>query len=133
MLQFTLYRLLRCKFCLKLLPHRRERQHRQRADGLRRHLPGIGEDAQLAAAGAAGKVMGYAFDANDVEIQAVKDGVLTGMVVQDPFGIGYKSAMFAVDALENRQVPKAVDTGATIVTKANIDDPKVHKLLYPNQ
>ena len=96
-------------------------------------MTGVGISKGIAAAGAAGKVMGYAFDANDVEIQAVKDGVLTGMVVQDPFGIGHKSAMFAVDALENRQVPKAVDTGATIVTKANIDDPKVHKLLYPNQ
>ena len=77
--------------------------------------------------------MAYAFDANEEEIRAVKDGVLTGMVVQDPMGIGYKSAMFLTQVLEGGTVPKDVDTGATIVTKDNIDDPTVHKLLYPNE
>ena len=48
-------------------------------------------------------------------------------------GIGYKSAMFLTQVLEGGTVPKDVDTGATIVTKDNIDDPTVHKLLYPNE
>lgn len=96
-------------------------------------MTGVGISRGIANADAAGRVMAYAFDANEEEIRAVKDGVLTGMVVQDPMGIGYKSAMFLTQVLEGGTVPKDVDTGATIVTKDNIDDPTVHKLLYPNE
>lgn len=94
---------------------------------------GIGVANGIQAAGAAGRVMAYAFDSNDTEIQAVKDGVLNGMVVQDPFGMGYKGVFYAVDALEGRTVPKNVDTGATIVTKENLEDAAVQKLLYPSR
>lgn len=96
-------------------------------------MTGIGIANGIQAAGAAGKVMAYAFDSNETEIQAVKNGTLNGMVVQDPFGMGYKGVMYAVDALEGKSVPKTVDTGATIVTKENLEEPSVQKLLYPNR
>lgn len=96
-------------------------------------MTGIGIANGIQAAGAAGRVMAYAFDSNETEIKAVKDGILNGMVVQDPFGMGYKGVMHAVDALEGRPVPKNVDTGATIVTRKNLEDPAVQKLLYPNR
>lgn len=94
---------------------------------------GIGTALGIEQANAIGRVFAYAFDSNDIEIQALKDGILQGMVVQDPFGMGYKGVMIAADAIEGKNVPKAIDTGATIVTKANLDDPKVQKLLYPNK
>lgn len=96
-------------------------------------MTGIGVANGIREAGAAGRVFAYAFDSNEAEIQAVKDGCLTGMIVQDPFGMGYKGVMYAVDALEGRMVPKSTDTGATIVTKNNLEVPAVQKLLYPDK
>ena len=96
-------------------------------------MTGVGVANGIKRAGAAGKVAAYAFDANDVEIQAVKDGFLSGMVVQKPFEMGYRGVMFAVDAIEGRPVEKKIDTGGTIVTKKNLEDADVVKLLYPEK
>lgn len=79
------------------------------------------------------RVKVYAFDAAEEEIKALTAGGISGLVVQDPVGMGYKGVMCAVDALEGRPVDKEVDTGATIVTKSNINDPAVQKLLYPEE
>lgn len=78
-------------------------------------------------------VYAYAFDANDVEIEAVKDGYLRGMIVQKPFEMGYRAVGYAIDAKEGKQVPSMVDTGGIVVTKENVDTPDVKTLLYPEK
>ena len=44
------------------------------------------------------------------------------------FGLGVKAAL---DALNGRRVEKRIDTGVTLVTMDNFNDPKVQRLLYP--
>ncbi len=78
-------------------------------------------------------IFAYAFDANAEEIQAVKEGYLKGMVVQKPFELGYRAVKFALDALEGKAVERNVDTGGTIVTKENMKEEVVQKLLYPEK
>jgi len=73
----------------------------------------------------------YAFDTNEDEINALKNGILRGLVVQNPFGMGYDGVMYAVDAIEGREVQKDIIIDATIVTKENMEEPEIHKLLYP--
>lgn len=94
---------------------------------------GVGVAKGIAAAGKNGKVTAYAFDAADTEIEALKNGGLDGLVVQDPYGMGYKGVMCAVSAIEGKAVEKSIDTGATIVTLANFNDDNVQKLLYPSK
>jgi ribose transport system substrate-binding protein len=78
-----------------------------------------------------GKVKLVAFDAADAEIRALEEGVIQALVVQDPFEMGYEGVRLAVDAIQGKEVPKVFDTGVALVTLENMDDPEIHKLLYP--
>jgi len=79
----------------------------------------------------AGKIMLVAFDAADAEINALKEGTIQALVVQDPFRMGYEGVKLAVDAIQGKTVEKRVDTGVTLVTMDNFSDPEIQKLLYP--
>ncbi len=78
-----------------------------------------------------GKVKLVAFDAADAEIRALEEGVIQALVVQDPFEMGYEGVSLAVDAIQGKEVPKVFDTGVALVTLENMNDPEIHKLLYP--
>lgn len=81
--------------------------------------------------GLAGKVKVVGFDASDNEIQALRDGLVQALIVQDPFKMGYLGVKYAVDAVHGKAVPKRVDTGVYVVTKENLDSPEIQKLLHP--
>lgn len=94
---------------------------------------GVGISRAIEEAGKQDDVVAYAFDADPDEIEAIKNGVLRGIVVQDPFGMGYQGVMSAVAYLEGETVEKDVVVDATIVTLDNMDEPDIQKLLYPGQ
>lgn len=81
--------------------------------------------------GKAGEIISYAFDSNDTEIAAIRSGVLTGIVVQDPYGMGYEGVKAVVEVIKGNTVTKDIVAATTLVTLENIDDPEVQKLLYP--
>ncbi|WP_029422395.1 ABC transporter substrate-binding protein [Alicyclobacillus macrosporangiidus] len=81
--------------------------------------------------GLAGKVLIIGFDAAPKEIQALQDGTIQALIVQNPYKIGYDGVKEAVADLEGKTVDQRVDTGATVVTKDNMNDPEIQKLLYP--
>ena len=85
----------------------------------------------LRADGKAGEIKLVAFDASDEEIAALKEGVIQALVVQNPYKMGYEGVKAAVDHLEGRPVEKRIDTGVTVVTMDNFDEPEVQKVLYP--
>lgn len=94
---------------------------------------GVGIAKALEEAGKQDEVIVYAFDADPDEIEAIKNGVLRGIVVQDPFGMGYQGVMSAVDAIEGKEVQKDVVVDATIVTLDNMEEEDIQKLLYPGK
>lgn len=96
-------------------------------------MTGVGIANGIRRAGAQGRVFSYAFDANEVEIEAVQDEVLTGMIVQKPFQIGYMGVQCVIDALAGNSVERKIDPGAELVTKENLQDRDVQKLLYPEK
>ena len=61
------------------------------------------------------KVIG--FDANDDEIQDLKDGKVNGLIVQNPFGMGYATVVATARASLNMGNEAVVNTGYTWVTK----------------
>lgn len=80
-----------------------------------------------------GSIIAYAFDSDDTEIEAIKSGALTGLVVQDPYGMGYEGVRSVIASLKGKSVEHDVVAATTLVTKDNLDVPEVQKLLYPGK
>jgi ribose transport system substrate-binding protein len=64
-------------------------------------------------------------------INALKKDELNGLILQDPFKMGYLGVKAAVDILQDKKVEKRIDTGVTLVTKENLNDPEIQKLVNP--
>ncbi|MGO8799875.1 MAG: ABC transporter substrate-binding protein, partial [Roseiarcus sp.] len=75
------------------------------------------------------KVIG--FDSDDKTVGFLKDGTLAGLVVQDPFRMGYDGIKTALAASKGESVAKDVDTGANLITTANMNEPRSQELLSP--
>ncbi|MBQ8967178.1 substrate-binding domain-containing protein [Ruminococcus sp.] len=71
------------------------------------------------------------FDSSDEEIDFVQKGVLDGIVVQNPYNMGYLGVRYAVKSINGYSIPSGIDTGATFVTKDNLENPEVQMLLHP--
>ncbi|MDX8530698.1 ABC transporter substrate-binding protein [Mesorhizobium sp. VK25A] len=78
-----------------------------------------------------GKVALIGFDSDEKLIKFLNDGVISGLVVQDPYRMGYDGIKTALAASKGEKVEANVDTGANLVTKANMKDPKIDALLNP--
>ena len=81
--------------------------------------------------GKAGKVSFVGFDVSQTFIDALNAGQLHGIVVQNPFNMGYLGVRTMVDNLLGRSVEKKIDTGVMLVTKENMESPEVKTLLHP--
>lgn len=81
--------------------------------------------------GKAGKVSFVGFDVSQRFIDALNSGQLHGIVVQNPFNMGYLGVKTMVDNLLGRTVEKKIDTGVMLVTKENMELPEVKTLLRP--
>lgn len=79
----------------------------------------------------AGKVALIGFDSDDKLIKFLKDGVISGLVVQDPYRMGYDGIKTALAASKGEKVETFVDTGANLVTKDNMANEKIAALLNP--
>ncbi|PTM96035.1 ABC transporter substrate-binding protein [Mycoplana dimorpha] len=75
------------------------------------------------------KVIG--FDSDDKTVGFLKEGALAGLVVQDPYRMGYDGVKTALAVSKGEKVETFVDTGANLVTKANMNEPKIDALLNP--
>ena len=75
------------------------------------------------------KVIG--FDSDDKTVKFLSDGTLAGLVVQDPFRMGYDGIKTALAASKGEKVAADVDTGANLITKANMKEPRAMELLSP--
>lgn len=81
--------------------------------------------------GKAGKVSFVGFDSSQTFIDAINANQLHGIVVQNPFNMGYLGVRTMVDSLLGKPVEKKIDTGVMLVTKENIESPEVKTLLHP--
>jgi ribose transport system substrate-binding protein len=79
----------------------------------------------------AGKVSFVGFDASQAFIDAMRTGQLNGIIVQNPFNMGYLGVRTMVDHLLGKPVEKKIDTGVMLVTNENMSSPEVQTLLHP--
>lgn len=78
------------------------------------------------------KVKFVGFDASEKLIAALKEGDVDGLVVQNPFNMGYLAVKTMTEHLRTGKVEKRIDTGARLVTKENLDDPAVKEIIAPD-
>ena len=83
-------------------------------------------------AGMAGQVRFVGFDATDMLAEALRDGKIDGLILQDPFAMGEKGVQAILDHQAGKTVPKRIDTGVYLATPENMDEPNIQRLLHPD-
>ncbi|MBV8764153.1 MAG: ABC transporter substrate-binding protein [Hyphomicrobiales bacterium] len=77
------------------------------------------------------KIKLIGFDNDDKLVKFLSDGVISGLVVQDPYRMGYDGVKTALAASKGESVPANVDTGVNLITKENMSSPRSQELLNP--
>jgi len=85
------------------------------------------EDARLT-----GKIRLVGFDSSDKLVQGLRAGAIDGLVLQNPFGMGYLGVKTLVRAMRGERVETIIDTGVVVVTRENMDTPEIKDRLQPN-
>jgi ribose transport system substrate-binding protein len=86
----------------------------------------------LEKAGLAGKLKFVGFDASEKLLSAVKANKISGLVIQNPFQMGYLGVKTLVQHLQGMRVPAILDTGCSFVSRADLDDPAVRARVLPD-
>lgn len=66
------------------------------------------------------KIMVVAFDDDEDEIIALRDGVIKTLIIQDQFNMGYSGCAYAIKALNGETIPSFVDTGVKVTKKEDL-------------
>jgi len=82
--------------------------------------------------GWSGKVHVVGFDASPSLVTALGEGALDGLIVQDPVRMGYLGVKTIVAHIHGQPVEKAIDTGALLATRDNMNQPDVKDRLSPD-
>ena len=84
--------------------------------------------AAIEGLGKQGKIKAAVFDEDETTLDAIKRGTIEATVVQKPFQFGYLSAKWMHDLAKNKDAAKkampangVIDTGVTVIDKANVD------------
>lgn len=95
-------------------------------------VSGNGVTAAVTAAGKAGVVKLVEFDAGPPQVQALKAGTIHALIAQYPYGIGELGVQLAYKWVTGKRagIKKHYGTGSAVVTRANVNSPKIKKFLY---
>jgi ribose transport system substrate-binding protein len=85
----------------------------------------------LRGANRAGKIKYVGFDASDRLVEALEKGEISGLVVQNPFKMGYEGVKTIVAHIRGEKVTKRIDTGVVLATPENLSQPEIQKLVHP--
>jgi ribose transport system substrate-binding protein len=78
-----------------------------------------------------GKVKVIGWDTSPDEVDGVRQGIVSGLVSQDPFRMGYDGVRAAAALLRHQARPHNENTGAVMVTRSNLDNPVVRQFVTP--
>lgn len=79
--------------------------------------------------GLAGKKMFVGFDASPPLVEALRNGEIHALVVQNPRKMGYLAVKTLTRHLRGETVEPRIDTGVAVITAADLDTPEVQALL----
>jgi ribose transport system substrate-binding protein len=81
--------------------------------------------------GLEGKVKLVTFDFSKAHVDALRDGTINAMLVQEPYKLGYEAVKSLVQKLHGETPPKTVELPVRVIVKADLDKPKVQQLIEP--
>lgn len=90
------------------------------------------EGASQAIKARGGKVKLVGFDSSPLLIEKLRSGVISALVIQDPFRMGATAVDQAVKALRGEKTPKQLFLAPRVVDKKNLDDPDIQAQLNPD-
>lgn len=71
------------------------------------------------------------FDTGEQSVVALKNGDLQGLIVQNPFQMGYLGVKTVINHIDGKTIDPWIDTGVVTVTPDNMEDPEIVELLNP--
>lgn len=90
-----------------------------------------GAGTAVSNAGLGGKVQVVAYDATKAAMELMDKGVVSMVLAQKPYDMGYMAVEFAAaDAAGVTSLPKRVETGFAILDKTNAKDPAFSRFVY---
>jgi ribose transport system substrate-binding protein len=72
-----------------------------------------------------------AFGSDENLVKLLQGDGIAGIVVEDPFRMGYEGVKTALAASKGEHVSTNVDTGVVVVTKATLSSTRSQELLNP--
>jgi ribose transport system substrate-binding protein len=78
-----------------------------------------------------GKVKFVGFDCSAPLVKALENKEMQGLILQDPFQMGYAGVHALVAHLQGQKVEKRIDTGSRLATPENMKNPEIKSLLEP--
>lgn len=79
-----------------------------------------------------GKVNFVGFDASETLVEALQQEEINGLVVQNPFKMGYLGVKTIVQSIKGDVVEKRIDTGVTLIQKDDLERKEIQELINPD-
>ncbi len=100
-------------------------------------IAGLNEDSSVGAArairdeGAEDRIMVVGVDSSLEAMELMEQGIFRCIVVQESFKMGYLGVVETIRLLQGKPQGLFVDSGCELVTKENMFDPRIEKLIFP--
>jgi ribose transport system substrate-binding protein len=78
------------------------------------------------------EVIFIGFDSDDPLVKGLEQGEIYGLVVQNPFQMGFLGVKIMLNHLQGMPVEKRIDTGVTFVMRQDLENPEIQELIDPN-
>jgi ribose transport system substrate-binding protein len=91
----------------------------------------LGAIQAISTRGLSGKVRLITFDTSDSHVEALKNGTIDVMLVQDSFRIGYEAVKSLTEKLQGNTPAHRMDLPARAIRKADLEKPEVQSLVKP--
>ena len=93
---------------------------------------GLGASQAVGETNSQDRVQVVTFDSSDQLVKRLQQGIVKALVIQDAYRMGYDGVKTALAASRGQKVVAFVDTGVKLVTRANVGEVQVRRLLNPD-
>lgn len=91
----------------------------------------VGAVQAVKARGLAGKIKLVGFDSSPSLLDDLRAGAIDSLVLQDPFEMAYQGLKTLIDRRRGQTPARRIDLPPTLVTRDNMSEPRIHRLLNP--
>lgn len=93
----------------------------------------LGVCAAVEELGLSGKITIVGYNSDEEELAYIRRGVLDGVILQNPYIIGYVGVRYAKQHVQGGGTAPQLDTGVTFVNAGNMNYDYIQLLLYPDK